>query len=387
MRVALFSGNYNYLREGANQALNRLAGYLVRSGHEVRAYSPVTDTPAFEPQGELVAVPSIPFPFRSEFRLALGLPRETREDMRWFGPDIIHVSVPDFLGTRAETLALQLGIPVVTSLHTRFETYFNYYGLGILRPPAEWHLRRFYGRCDHVLAPTPAIVEEMLQLRGDGRVSLWSRGVDRELFDPQRRDQRWRRAQGIGDDEVAVLFFGRLVLEKGIADYVATVLALRERGLRVRPLVVGEGPARDRFDVLGDAVITGHLDGADLARAVASADILVHPSRTEAFGNVVLEAMASGLAVVCAEAESAQSLAGQSRAIVICHRDRFATEIAGLCRNPGRRQALGILARQESARFDWDEASSSVLAAYRAVVAEKALARRPAPAIGSSATA
>ena len=227
----------------------------------------------------------------------------------------------------------------------------------------------------------------MLQLRGDGRVSLWSRGVDRELFDPQRRDQRWRRAQGIGDDEVAALFFGRLVLEKGIADYVATVLALRERGLRVRPLVVGEGPARDRFDVLGDAVITGHLDGADLARAVASADILVHPSRTEAFGNVVLEAMASGLAVVCAEAESAQSLAGQSRAIVICHRDRFATEIAGLCRNPGRRQALGILARQESARFDWDEASSSVLAAYRAVVAEKALARRPAPAIGSSATA
>jgi glycosyltransferase involved in cell wall biosynthesis len=156
MRVALFSGNYNYLRDGANQALNRLAGYLVRCGHDVRAYSPVTDTPAFEPQGELVAVPSIPFPFRTEFRLALGLPRETREDVRRFAPDIIHVSVPDFLGTRAETFALQLGIPVVTSLHTRFETYFSYYGLGILRPPAEWHLRRFYRRCDHVLAPDPS---------------------------------------------------------------------------------------------------------------------------------------------------------------------------------------------------------------------------------------
>jgi len=387
MRVALFSGNYNYLRDGANQALNRLAGYLVRNGHEVRAYSPVTDTPAFEPQGHLVPVPSIPFPFRTEFRLALGLPQEIRENVRKFAPDIVHVSVPDFLGTRAETLALQLGIPVVTSLHTRFETYFSYYGLSILRPPAEWHLRRFYRRCDHVLAPTPAIVEEMLQLRGDGRVSLWSRGVDRELFDPQRRDPRWRRAQGIGDDEVALLFFGRLVLEKGIADYVATILALRERGLRVRPLVVGEGPARDRFDVLGDAVVAGHLEGTDLARAVASADILLHPSRTEAFGNVVLEAMASGLAVVCAEAESAHSLAGHSRAIVICGRHEFTDEIAELCRNPGRRQALGILARQESARFDWDEASGSVLAAYRAVVAEKAMARRSAPAMGSSATA
>lgn len=387
MRVALFSGNYNYLRDGANQALNRLAGYLVRNGHDVRAYSPVTDTPAFEPQGQLVAVPSIPFPFRTEFRLALGLPRETREDVRRFAPDIVHVSAPDILGTRAETFALQLGIPVVTSLHTRFETYFSYYGLGVLRPSAEWHLRRFYRRADHVLAPTHAIVEEMQKLRGDGRVSLWSRGVDREMFDPRRRDRRWRRAQGIGDDEVAVLFFGRLVLEKGIDDYVATIMALRERGLRVRSLVVGNGPASDRFDVLGDAIIAGHLEGADLARAVASADILLHPSQTEAFGNVVLEAMASGLAIVCAEAESAQALAGQSRAIVICGRDEFADEVAELCRKPDRRQALGILARQESARFDWDAASSSVLAAYRAVVAEKSAASHPAPAIGSSATA
>jgi len=387
MRVALFSGNYNYLREGANQALNRLAGYLVRNGHEVRAYSPVTDTPAFEPQGELVAVPSIPFPFRSEFRLALGLPQEIRENVRQFAPDIVHVSAPDILGTRAEIFALRFGIPVVTSLHTRFETYFSYYGLGILRPPAEWHLRRFYLRSDHVLAPTLPIVEEMRQLRGDGRVSLWSRGVDRELFDPRRRDQSWRRVHGIGDDEVGLLFFGRLVLEKGIDDYVEMVLALRQRGLRVRPLVVGQGPARERFDVLGDAVLTGHLEGPDLARAVASADILLHPSQTEAFGNVVLEAMASGLAVVCAEAESARSLAGQGRAIAICGREQFADEVAELCRNPDRRQALGILARQESARFDWDEASGSVLGAYRAVIAEKALAGRPAPVIGSSATA
>jgi len=387
MRVALFSGNYNYLREGANQALNRLAGYLMRNGHDVRAYSPVTDTPAFEPQGELVAVPSIPFPMRGEFRLALGLPHQIRENVRQFAPDMFHVSVPDILGTRAQSFAKQLGVPVVTSLHTRFETYFSYYGLNILRPPAEAHLRRFYRRSDHVLAPTPAIVDEMRQLRGDDRVSLWSRGVDRELFDPQRRDQGWRRAQGIGDDEVAVLFFGRLVLEKGIDDFVGTILALRERGLKVRPLVVGQGPARDRFDVLEDAVIAGHLEGPQLARAVASADILLHPSRTEAFGNVVLEAMASGLAVVCAEAESARALAGQSRAIVICGRDEFADEAEKLCRNPERRQALGILARQESARFDWDEASSSVLAAYRAVIAEKALAGRPVPAIGSSAPA
>ena len=369
MRVALFSGNYNYLRDGANQALNRLAGYLVRNGHEVRAYSPVTDTPAFEPQGHLVPVPSIPFPFRTEFRLALGLPQEIRENVRKFAPDIVHVSVPDFLGTRAETLALQLGIPVVTSLHTRFETYFSYYGLSILRPPAEWHLRRFYRRCDHVLAPTPAIVEEMLQLRGDGRVSLWSRGVDRSRFDPARRDVGWRRAQGWADDDVALLFFGRLVLEKGVEEFVRVATRLREQGIKVRALAVGEGPARGAFDALEGTVLTGHLDDADLGRAVASADILLQPSRTEAFGNVVLEAMASGLAVVCADADSARALVEDGRSGVL-YRDEgeAVSAIAALVGDPEKRKALGMAAREASATFDWDAASQSVLDAYSEVL-------------------
>ena len=204
MRVAVFSGNYNYLREGANQALNRLAGYLLRNGHQVRVYSPVTDTPAFEPEGELVPVPSIPLPLRREFRLALGLPDAIREDVRRFAPDVVHVSAPDILGTRAQTFAKELGVPVVASLHTRFETYFGYYGLGWARPLAEAHLRRFYRRSDHVLAPTPGIVDEMKRLRRDDRVSLWSRGVDRALFDPQRRAPGWRRRRGGADDGVGV---------------------------------------------------------------------------------------------------------------------------------------------------------------------------------------
>jgi len=374
MRVALISGNYNYLREGANQALNRLVGDLGRSGHRVRVYSPVTDTPAFEPEGELVPVPSIALPVRREFRLALGLPRTVREDVRRFDPDLIHVSTPDILGTRAQTFARRLGVPVVASLHTRFETYFRYYGAGVLRPLAEAHLRRFYRRSDHVLAPTPAIVEEMKRLRGDDRVTLWSRGVDRELFDPKRRSAKWRRAQGFADDDVVLLFFGRLVLEKGIADFASTVQALRKRGIKIRPLVVGTGAARERVELLGDVVFTGHLEGPELARAIASADILLHPSRTEAFGNVVVEAMASGLAVICADAQSARAIAGGGRGIIICRPDRFADEVAKLCRNAGRRRALGILARQESARFDWDEASRSVLAAYEVVVGPNARA-------------
>jgi len=98
------------------------------------------------------------------------------------------LSTPDILGTRAQTFAKRIGVPVVASLHTRFETYFEHYGLGWARPLAEAHLRRFYRRCDHVLAPTPAIVAELKRVRGDEAVSLWSRGVDRDLFSPARRD-------------------------------------------------------------------------------------------------------------------------------------------------------------------------------------------------------
>jgi glycosyltransferase involved in cell wall biosynthesis len=372
MRVALFSGNYNYLREGANQALNRLVAYAERHGYKYRIYSPVTDTPAFEPQGELVPVPSVPLPMRGEFRLALGLPRDLRGDIRRFSPDLVHVATPDVLGTRAQTYAKSLGVPIVASLHTRFETYFEHYGFGWARSLAEAHLRRFYRRCDHVLAPTPGIVEEMKRLRRDERVSLWSRGVDRDLFEPKRRDLEWRRAHGFADEDVVLLFFGRLVLEKGVDDYVATVRALGDLGVRVRPLVVGAGPARDRLETLGDVVFTGHVDELELARAVASADILLHPSRTEAFGNVVLEAMASGLAVVCADSDSGRALAGDGRSIAICGPDQFADAVAELCRNEDRRRALGILARQESSRFDWNEASRSVLGAYRSVVAANA---------------
>lgn len=371
MRIALFSGNYNYVREGANQALNRLVARGLEKGHSFRIYSPVTDTPAFEPEGDLVPVPSIALPLRGEFRLALGLPRQVREDVRRFAPDIIHVSTPDILGTRAQTFAKQLGVPVMASLHTRFETYFEHYGLGWARPLAEAHLRRFYRRSDHVLAPTAGIVAEMEAMRGDKCVSLWSRGVDCELFNPERRNPGWRRGQGFGDDHVVLLFFGRLVLEKGVRDYVAIVERLRSRGVAVRPLVVGDGPARNLFAELGDAVLTGHLEGPELASAVASADVMIHPSRTEAFGNVVLEAMASGLSIVSADTDSARQLIEHGRSGVLCgsgHPDAFADAVMALAVDPVRRKQLGVEARTASGQFSWSAASDSVLEAYADLV-------------------
>lgn len=376
MRVALFSGNYNYLKEGANQALNRLVAYLEMQGHPVRVYSPVTDTPAFEPAGTLVPVPSIRLPVRGEFRLALGLPRPLRDDIARFAPDIVHVSTPDILGTRAQTFAKGLGIPVVASLHTRFDAYLDYYGLGWTRPLVEAHLRRFYRRSDHVLAPTAGLVADMKRLRGDDRASLWSRGVDRDLFHAGRRDLGWRRVRGIADGEVAVLFFGRLVLEKGAEVYVSALRTLADRGVKVRPLVVGAGPAEEAFASLPGAVLTGHLQDESLARAVASADVMLMPSTTETFGTVVLEAMACGLPVVSADAPSARALLGPGHTGLLCpptDAQAYADAVGALAADPERRRRMGAAARDASRSYSWNAASESVLQAYRRVLGVRSL--------------
>ncbi len=371
MRIALFCGNYNYLREGANQALNILVRYLEeKAGHSVRVYSPVTDTPAFEPAGTLIPVASVRLPVRGEFQLALGLPRAIRQDVERYAPDLIHVSTPDILGTRAQTLAKRLGVPIVASLHTRFETYLEFYGLGWARPAVEAHLRRFYRRSDHVLAPTPGLVAEMKRIRGDDHVSVWSRGIDRTLFRPDRRDFRWRRAQGIADDEILVLFFGRLVLEKGVATFVAALEALQRRGLAVRPLLVGAGPAMSAFGGLRGVVATGHLRGDELARAIASVDVMLTPSTTETFGNVVLEAMASGLPVVSADVPSARALIDDSRTGFLSPPQdaaQFAAMIEALIASPELRRTIGAAALKASEDYSWDAASASVERAYQLV--------------------
>lgn len=370
LRIALFSGNYNCVRDGANRALNRLVAHLLHRGAAVRVYSPTSDSPAFAPAGDLVSVPSIGIPGRSEYRLATGLPARIRADLDAFAPTHVHLSCPDILGGRAQAWAKARGIPAVASLHTRFETYPAYYGLHFLVPPIRARQRYFYSRCDRVLAPNPAMAEH-LQSYGvpPERVRLWGRGVDHRLFDPALASEAWRRGQGYGRDEPVVLFFGRLVLEKGLDVFAATIELLRARGHALRPLIVGEGPARAWLEArLPGAVYTGHLDGEALGRAVASADILINPSVTEAFGNVNLEAMAAGLAIVSADVGSASALIEEGRTgLLVAPADpnAYAGAAEALIADPQRRRRLGRAARQASLAYDWPHILDAVIEAYR----------------------
>ena len=377
LRVALFSGNYNYVRDGANQALNLLVGHLLAHGVAVRVYSPTTATPAFPPTGELVDVPAVPMiGGRGEYKIARGLPARQRQDLERFAPNVIHVSAPDLLGHAALTWARRHGVASVASLHTRFETYFRYYHLGFLEPVIERLLVRFYDRADRVVVPSPSMADMLRNWGVTTPVGIWSRGIDHARFAPDRRDGDWRRSIGIADADMAVGFLGRLVKEKGLDVFARVATELRERGVAHKVLVVGEGPARDWFaEQVPDAVFAGFQSGADLGRAVASMDVFFNPSETETFGNVTLEAMAAGVPVVAARATGAVDLIDDgATGFLVPPRDiaAYADAIARIVADPRLRQRMGEAGHAKAAGFQWETINQSVLDTYRSLVAPSA---------------
>jgi glycosyltransferase involved in cell wall biosynthesis len=375
LRIALFSGNYNYVRDGANQALNRLVGYLQRQGVKVRIYSPTTDTPAFPPTGDLVSVPSIPIPGRSEYQLGIALSPRLRRDLAEFAPNIVHISSPDIVGHRAVSWARRRRIAAVASVHTRFDTYLEYYRLQWLEPLVRILLRRLYHRCEAIMAPADSMAAVLRAQRMNREIAIWARGIDREQFNPGRRDMDWRRSLGIADDELVIAFLGRVVMEKGLDVFADAIRELAKTKVKHRVVVIGEGPARPWFEQqLPGAIFLGHQEGTDLARALASTDVFFNPSITEAFGNVTLEAMACALPVIAAKATGATSLVrdGVTGTLVDPNDvEQFAAALAAYARDPELRRRHGAEGLEFAKTMDWDRINSEVLHVYRRALAKR----------------
>ncbi|GAA4052189.1 glycosyltransferase family 4 protein [Parerythrobacter jejuensis] len=370
LRIALFSGNYNYTRDGANQALNRLVGYLLKQGAAVRVFSPKVAEPDFEATGELFDVPNVRMPVkgRGEYRMPLGLNAKARAALEAFKPNMVHLSSPDPTGHAALKWAQKNNIPVVASVHTRFETYPRYYGLAFLEPAVEGIMRRFYNRCDALVAPSESMIDELIAQGMHTDIGLWTRGVDRDVFDPSRRDLEWRRSLGLADEDVAIAFLGRLVMEKGLDVFADSIIALRKKQVPHKVLVIGDGPAREWFEkALPGGTFAGFQTGRDLGRALASADIFLNPSITETFGNVTLEAMASGLPVVAASATGSTSLVadGESGQLITPgDTEAFAEALAPYCADDALRLAHGKAGEKRSRAYSWDAINQAVVDTY-----------------------
>ena len=371
-KVALFSGNYNYVMDGPVRALNMLVAFLEKQGVEVLVFAPTAKKAAFKHNGKLIPVPSFALPGRGEYRIATGLPSAQKKILKKFAPDIIHLAAPDWLGHAALKWAEEYDIPAVASFHTRFDTYPRYYHMAWLEKHVTRFMQRFYHRCERIYAPSQCMVDILDGQNMARDIRIWTRGVDSSLFNPARRDHKWRRGLGIADGEVVIAFCGRLVLEKGLGVFADVLDELSKRGVPYKALIIGEGPERANFTArLPEAIFLGYQKGKDLARAYASSDLFFNASITETFGNVTLEAMASGLPSVCADASGSRFLVDEGKTGFLVEPSNiaaFADKIELLVKEPALRSRLARIATMKSGDFCWDKILGNLLKEYSEVV-------------------
>jgi len=371
LRIALVTGNYNSVIDGVALTMNRLVGFLERSGVPVRVFAPVAERPAFPHQGTVVPIPSMGLP-NNPYRLALGLPPSARRALRAFSPTIIHLCTPDLLGIAALRWAGFQRIPAVATCHTHFSSYLKYYRAGFLEPLV-WRLQRaFYRRCAEVYVATESMAEELRRHRVEANLVHAPFGVDPEQFHPGNRSMEWRRSLGIRDDEVVVCFVGRVVREKGLAVFADVVNNLKSSGVKFRTLVVGDGAARPALQQkLPDAIFTGYLGVDQVGTAFASSDIFLYPSASETFGCVTVEAMASGVPVVVADATGSRDIVRNGVDGLVCppeDRTAFTLVVRRLIENRAARATLARAGIRRAAGYQWDHVHSDMLANYRRVL-------------------
>ncbi|MEE9433407.1 MAG: glycosyltransferase family 1 protein [Sphingorhabdus sp.] len=377
LRIALFSGNYNMTIDGANKALNRLVGYLLAQGAQVRVYSPTIENAPIPPVGDLISVPSVVIPNRPEYRIPLSFSRRLRRDIEKFDPNILHISSPDRASRQVAAWARKRDMPVLCSVHTRFETYFRYYNLAFIEPLIVAWVRKLYRKCDALVAPSESFAQVLREQRMNYDIDIWSRGVDRDLFNSGKRDLGWRGQQGIAADVPVIGFLGRLVMEKGLDVFADAIDQLKRRNVAHRVMVIGEGPAQSWFESrLPGAAFVGFQGGNDLPRAVASMDMLFNPSVTETFGNVTLEAMACGVPVVAAIATGSQSLVDDTQSGYLIPPGaigQFADALQLYCKDSGLRAQHGAAGEKRSHDYSWDAINQVVADTYLRLLRQKAV--------------
>jgi glycosyltransferase involved in cell wall biosynthesis len=368
MRIALFAGAYNHIADGVALTLNHLVDYLERRGISARVFAPTVGDPALDHAGTLVPVPSIPFPGRSEYRCTLGITPSVREELETFDPTLLQISTPDLLGFQALRFGRSADIPVAGTYHTHFASYLKYYHLDLLEPVVWRYLRHFYQRCDHVYVPTTTMMDILRSHGIEDGLRLWQRGIDVDRFNPSYRSSSWRQARGIDEEEVVVAFVSRLVWEKGLDTYAEVIERLEQQDVPHRSLIVGDGPAREELEArLPHTTFTGFLRGETLSRAYASGDVFLFPSDTETFGKVTLEAMASGLPTVCADAAGSRDLVEEGTTGFLCppdDPDAFFKRVRRLVRNSSLRQEMGQAAYERAQDFARDQVHAQLVRHY-----------------------
>ena len=374
MRVALFTDTYLPQVNGVSRTLARLIEHLGSSGHEVALVSPRTRGER-EPLGVTLhlRIPGVPLPIYPELLLTRPLSRWEGKLLRTFDPHVVHCATESVVGWSGRRWALKTRRPLVTSFHTDFPAYANTYRLGVAVPLGWRLLRRFHAPAHRTFCPSDHTLRQLRERGFHDGLALWPRGVDVDLFNPERRNRAFREELAPGA-EVLLLYVGRLAGEKRLDLLMDAFVQVRQRASSsVGLLVVGDGPLAPtlRKRRIPGVHFLGYLTGDDLGRAYASADIFAFPSDTETFGNVALEAMASGLPVVGVQKGGVQDVVDHGRTGLLVeprNADALANGLLRLIEVPSLRHRMGVAARAEASTREWPEILERVVAGYRSAL-------------------
>jgi glycosyltransferase involved in cell wall biosynthesis len=299
MRIGIVSETYPPEINGVALTVHSLAAGLAARGHGIDLIRPRQPQPFADETGiEALDVRGGALPRYPGLRFGLPAGRTLQRHWSRQRPDAVYVATEGPLGWSAIGAARRLGIPVSTGFHTRFDSYADHYGVGLLTPLVRGYLRCFHQRAAATLVPTEALARELHDI-GICNARLLRRAVDTQLFHPRRRDDELRAAWGVDAITPVVLYVGRIAAEKNLELAVRVFRAIQQQVPQARYVWVGDGPARAALEAEHpDFIFAGMQRGEALARHIASADLFPFPSLSETFGNVIIEALAAGLPVV-----------------------------------------------------------------------------------------
>ena len=376
LRVAYFSGTMRRGQDGVTRVLYRTIDALNDQGIESIFFSPIVPD-AKDAPADLRTVPSIAFPWYPDYRIALPGFKAFEADLQQFRPDILHIHSPCPLGCAAIHWGKRNNVPVVATYHTHFASYAKYYKIKALEIFGWNYLRSLYRSCQQVYVPSIPILHE-LSTRGLEHLAFMPHGVDAKSFNPRHHSKKWRN--GVAPDGKKVLLYaGRLVWEKDLQTLIGAYTLLKAQRSDWTLVLAGDGPVRAELaSAMPEARFLGSLSGRALSAAYASSDILVFPSTTETFGNVIVEAMASGLPPICAaEGGAGGSIQHGINGFITNPRDPsdIARHIGLLLDDPVRLLRMGRAARAYARTQMWESIFDRLFADYRRVVAEYVPAR------------
>ncbi|GAC1378223.1 MAG: glycosyltransferase family 1 protein [Ktedonobacteraceae bacterium] len=379
MRVAIITENFLPKLDGVTRTLVRLLEHLQAQGDQALLLGPESGMDSYA-GAEVIGTAGLPFPFYPELKFNFFRPLFIRR-LNEFDPDIIHLVDPVILGAAGMAAAQFLQKPLISSYHTNLAVYCEHFGFSLLTKPM-WSYNRFiHNQCSLTFCPSPSTAA-MLRLRGFEHLRVWPRGVDTQVFQLGRRSAEvrasWLAGKEQPEEKVVLLYVGRVSWEKNLALLIQAYQRMDHE--RCHLVVVGDGPAHAEMQQkLANLPVTftGYLTGEALATAYASADVFAFPSRTETFGQVVLEAMASGLPVVGLLSEGVCDLVNDGVTgflldeYKICEAERvadYSAELVRLVEDEQLRRRMSEAALREAQKRSWYEAMEKLVAGYEEVI-------------------